>query len=154
MKADGFAWFHPDGRGDGACDDDFTGAKSFAKVREKIRDVADDGDEFSGQGFEVGSAGHFRAVAKDTRVQTRQGAACVCCVATAENYLALVDIASQGALDIVGRVIDIRDFDGCAEACNCIHGRFTIGAGMQIFSEVDGEFGFGGRFFPTRKRNR
>jgi len=44
MKADGFAGTYPDGRSDGARDDDLAGAKGFAKLRQKIGDVADVGD--------------------------------------------------------------------------------------------------------------
>ena len=68
MEAECFAGLHPYGWGDGARNDDLSGSKGFSKMREKICDVTNIGDEFAGQSFKAGSAGHFRAIAKDTRI--------------------------------------------------------------------------------------
>src|SRR5260370_35562380 len=100
-----FAGRDPDGRNDGAGDDDLSGLKRFAEGRKQVGGVTNYVDEVAGQALEglgIADAGEFGSVAKDARGKAIENAAGAGRIVATKDDGALIGFASQRACSGVG----------------------------------------------------
>src|SRR5262249_12863123 len=69
-----------------------------------------------------------------------------------EHHMALIDVAAENALGILGRRGEIDDLDRRRDAGDRGLGGLMVGAGGDVAGDVDGDFGLGPGLDPGGER--
>jgi hypothetical protein len=115
--------------------------------------VAHDADPVPGIGLRIAGAREFVRVPNDAAREAIRRAAGARRSAAIQHHVALIDVAAENALGILGRRGEIDDFDRRRDARDRGLGGRMVGAGGNVAADVDGDFRLGHRLGPARKRH-
>src|SRR5262249_39177792 len=139
-------------RHDRTRDDDLAGTQMLAESRKHIGNMSHDVDPLACGCLRIGCSRSLDAPAYDAADEAVARTSCSLRLHPVQGGVTVIDVAGQDCLRVLWRRVDIDKFNDWRDAGNRSRSSVAVGARQDVLANVYGDFGFGDRFSPARKR--